>query len=506
MHRRRVLWNVAASFGSQLAGIAISLIIPWLLIEHYGSQVNGFVSTVARIAAYFAVVQGGVVAAAGAHLFRAFARDDTDAVRAIYVAAHRFFLRSGAVLALAAAAFCFVYPLDFRGTDFYWQAVAMAAMACVSIVAGYLVFFKYNLIVDSDQKSYIIINSVIVTNLLVAGIQVVLITSNAPIVAVMAVVPVAALLRLFLTRAWVLRRYPYLSLDGPADTAALSQKWDSLAITTSRLLKFVLPSVIASVMLGFEYASVFLIYATVFSVGSSIVEMASTTLAATLGRIVAGGDQERVRRSYEVASLVGVAAAAGLSVCFGVLFPSFLDLYLGSVADMSYWAPVLMWTFIANEFFTNIRLAPNLLVRATGHLRQTRASAVIELVLACVITPLGVLWLGLDGLMLGSLVSSLYRTLFLEWYCRVRLGMGGATLMVRRVAAMIVAGALVGWALVGWALAAVPGGPGALAWTLRALVVAAATGAVLAATAFLVDRASLRALASFLRPGARAAS
>ncbi len=494
-----MLWNVAASVGSQLTGIAISLIIPRLIIAHYGSEVNGFVSSVARIAAYFAVVQGGVVAAAGAHLFRAFARQDTDAVRAIYVAAHRFFLRSGAVLALVAAVFCLAYPLGFWGTDFYGDAVAMAAMAFVGVVGGYLVFFKYNLIVDSDQKSYVIVNSVIVTNLLVAAAQVALILAGAPIMAVMAVVPLAAVIRLALTRAWVRRSYPYLRLEGPADTAALDQKWDSLAITTSRLLKFVLPSVIASVMLGFEYASVFLVYATVFSVGSSIVEMASTTLAATLGRLVAEGDHARVRRSFEAASLVAALAAAGLTVCFAVLFPSFLQLYVGGVADVDYWAPVLMWSCLVNEFFTNIRLGPNLLVRATGHLRQTRSSALVELGSAAVLTPLGVLWLGVDGLMIGSVLSSAYRTVYLEWYCRRRLGMGGSVLLGRRLAALLAA--VVALLIAAALLPPVPAT--ALGWTLAAIVTAAVTGAVLLAAAWLVERPTLVAILTMLRPRRR---
>lgn len=493
-----MLLNVAASLGSQLAGIVISLLMPRLLIVHYGSEVNGFVSSVARIAAYFAVLQGGVVAAAGAHLFRAFSRGDSDAVRAIFVAAHRFFVRSGIVLALIAIVFCFVFPLEFLGSDFYAPAVGVAALSLLTVVTGHLYFFKYHLIVDSDQRSYVIVNSVIVTNLLVTAAQVGLILGGASIVAVVAVVPAAGLARLLLSRAWVRRAYPYLRLEGPADTAALDQKWDSLAIATSRLIKFVLPSVVASVLLGFEFASVFLVYAAVFSVGSSVVEMVSVTGAATLGRVVAAGDEGLIRRCYEAASLVGAAVAVGLSVCFAALFPGFLELYLGSVADVSYWAPVLMWTFVANEFAANLRLAPTLMVRAQGHLRQTRGSALIELALAGVLTPLGVWWLGLDGLMLGSVASSIYRTAVLEWYCRGRLGLGGGATAARRLVVLVAAGVAAA------ALAAlVPSGAGVAGWVLRAAAVTTLTAALLGAAVAVFDRPTGRILLGLLGPPRR---
>ena len=140
-----------------------------------------------------------------------------------------------------------------------------------------------------------------------------------------------------------------------------------------------------------------------------------------------------------------------------------------------------------------------LLVRATGHLRQTRSSALVELGLATVLTPLGVLWLGVDGLMIGSVLSSAYRTGYLEWYCRSRLGMGGYALLGRRLAALLAA--VVALLIVA---ALLPGVPATgVGWTLAAVVTAVGTAVVLLATAWLVVRSTLQATLTMLRPRRR---
>ena len=53
MNRKKVIYNVIASFITQIISIVVALLVPRLLILIYGSEINGLVSSVNQIVRYF---------------------------------------------------------------------------------------------------------------------------------------------------------------------------------------------------------------------------------------------------------------------------------------------------------------------------------------------------------------------------------------------------------------------------------------------------------------------
>ena len=62
MRGKKLLKNITFTLLYQIIAIASGFIIPKAIISHYGSSVNGLISSIAQFLAYIYIVEGGVSA------------------------------------------------------------------------------------------------------------------------------------------------------------------------------------------------------------------------------------------------------------------------------------------------------------------------------------------------------------------------------------------------------------------------------------------------------------
>lgn len=419
MSRKKVIYNVIASFITQIISIIVALLVPRLLILIYGSEINGLVSSINQIVRYFAIMESGVCAAACASLFKPLLDQDYERVNRIFSSVNKFYLKFGVFILGISVILSFIYPIKLMGTSDYITGVLIVFITSLTSVLGYLSYLKYNLVLFVNGKQYITILSASLVNLIVAIVQVILIKLNINILIVVSINPILNIIRLMLLKFYVIKKYTYLNFKTTLDDEALSQKWDALAINISQMLKVVIPIMYLNIFFDFNAISVYTLYASIFHVGSSIISTMGNGLTPFMGNLYAAGKMDKINTYYKFSTNCIFMFVAIISIGFGTLLFSFIDyVYIGTSTDISYYAPMLAISFIVNEAIINLRFAPEILIKASGKLKQTSKSLIVEIILALVITPVGCYIFGYEGVLIGSIISSLYRTIYISWYCR----------------------------------------------------------------------------------------
>lgn len=417
MRTKKAIINIIANIVVQVTSIIISLLVPKLLIQNYGSATNGLIQMVTQIISYFGLIEGGVATAAGASLYKPLLEKDYKKINNIMTAVREFYFKTGIFFCILGLLLCFIYPITIMNEINFLTASIIVFLLSIISISGYLVFNKYNMLLVTDQKHYITLISSAVLNILVALIQIILIYSHVHIILVVMPTPILGLIRLVILRKYVKRNYEYVTYDSEyPDKEAISQKWNALSLNVSQMCKIVIPLIVLSLMFDLNVVSVYSIYSMIFRVGSSLMETIGNSLTSIFGNIVAIGDKESLKRVYNLSETINIMFITILSIGFYMLIHPFINLYIGINTDISYYCPILAVSFIINEAILNIRFSPKLILKAKGILKQVSKIAIFEIVFTLTLTPIFCKVWGYEAVLIGSILSGIVQTIFMIVY------------------------------------------------------------------------------------------
>ena len=102
-----------------------------------------------------------------------------------------------------------------------------------------------------------------------------------------------------------------------------------------------------------------------------------------------------------------VAVVQGVSL---IMILPFIKLYLSGITSSEYFIPLIGILFSINGMFSNNRAAQGMMIFAAGHYKETRVQNTIQALLLIFFGVLFSIKYGLVGLLLGILVSNLWRS------------------------------------------------------------------------------------------------
>lgn len=73
---KKTILNFVISIGSQLIILVMGLVIPRIVLIHYGSDTNGLISTITQIFTYMALLEAGISASAKNALYKPIKEND----------------------------------------------------------------------------------------------------------------------------------------------------------------------------------------------------------------------------------------------------------------------------------------------------------------------------------------------------------------------------------------------------------------------------------------------
>lgn len=413
--------SLTAAF-NQLVVMIVGFITPRLMIATYGSEINGLVSSLNQFISYISLVEAGIGGAAIYSLYKPLADKDVRGISSVVVSARKSYRQAGYVfssgifiLALVYALVCSTETLNF-GTIFP-LAILLGANGCLDFffVSGYRV------LLTADQKNYVISTIGIVQTILRTTIICVLALCKFNVVLLYAIAAIPIILKCTLIYVYSKKAYPYIDNNAPANKAALSKRWDVIYQQILGTVQTGATTVIATILLNFLQVSVYSIYNMVLSGINGILGIFITGLPAGFGELIAKNEKESLRKSV---SEFEVAYYFILSVIYGVtlvMILPFVSIYTSGLTDVNYYSPVLAFVIVLNGLLYNIKTPQSMLIISAGMYKETRWRATISGAIIIVFGFLLGIPFGLSGILVGSCISNVYRTVDMLFFVPKRI-------------------------------------------------------------------------------------
>lgn len=412
----KFMYNSLSTVIYQIVVMLVGFITPRVMLYYYGSEINGLTSSISQFISYFSLVEAGLAGAAVYSLYKPLAKKNNKEISGIVVAVKKFYNQSGVIFVILVLALSIIYPLFIKSESLTFGLITI--LIIVLGAKGTLELFslaKYRAILTADQKTYVISITSTIYVILNAIIIVVMSALKFNIVLVNFVSIFALFIRSILLNYYVKKHYAIDYTEEP-NFKALDKRWDAFYLQVLGVVQTGAPIVLATVFTNIKIVSIYSIYNMVISGINGVLGIFSTGLSATFGDLLARKEIKKFQQAYsEFEYVYYIIISIIYSVSFIMIMP-FIRIYTQEINDINYYLPTFGFVMVLNGLLYNIKTPQGMLVISAGLYRETRLQSTIQaliiIVFGCILAPK----FGLNGIVIASCLSNLYRTIDLLYF------------------------------------------------------------------------------------------
>ena len=408
---RATIKNFIMTAAYQVLAMAFGFIIPRMILETYGVQLHGLTSTITSIMAYVVLLNAGLSSASIQSLYRPLAKKDPQEINAVLNAIGQLYRQTGLIYAGVILLTATLLPFVIGNQISYTMVFALMLTMGMTNTLECFVYSKSMTLLQSDQKLFIITIGNIIALLIRGALQYVLLANHVSIVIVQAVTIGTVFVRMAFVARHIRRNYPYLDSRIAPNKKALSKRWSVFAHQISGLVLNNTDTVLLTVFGNLVLVSIYTVYQLVFMNLHNIIAMVFTqSSVASFGRLLLTENKKDAARIYGIYELLYYITVSVVYSVSAVMILPFVGLYTAGVAGIAYTDAKIAVFFVAAGLANSLRVPGGMLIEAAGHFRETRWRAILEAAINLAVSLVLVQFLGIAGVLLGTIASFAYRT------------------------------------------------------------------------------------------------
>lgn len=411
MRTKNALYNLIANLVLQLVTALCGFILPALFIRYYGSEINGLIGSIKEFMQYLSLVEGGVGVASIAALYTPLLNQSGSEINRILSATRAFYKKSGYLFLSLVVLIAVVYPWLVKDEVGIITSFLMVLILSSSGLMEYFFIGKYRVLLTADQKNYLISFILAASTAINTMVSIILILIKVNVLVVQVVSTFIYISGFFIIRYYVRKHYPQINFMGEPDFTAISQRWSAFIHQIAGIIVFNSPVVLITIFCSLKDVSIYLVYNMVFAAISQLIAIFSNGLMAGFGEIIASNKHDTLSNAYANYEYIFYGVLTWAYTCSSLLIMPFIKLYTSNFTDANYYQPIIAALFIISGIANNIRVPPNTIVNAAGHFRNTQMRAILEATINLTASLILVRYMGIAGVILGSVCSYAYRTL-----------------------------------------------------------------------------------------------
>ncbi len=432
MEKKIIIRNISCSFLLQIVTIISGLVIPRIILSHFGSEVNGLVSSINQFLNYIQLLEGGLSGVVMAALYKPLADQDNHKISAVINATNRFFRNIACIFIVYMLVLAGVYPL-FVNTGFsFGYSFALVVILGSSLFVQYFFSLTFKILLSSDRKVYIVSVTQIIIVIINLAAVVILTRYFEDILIIKLASAVIFLIQPVVYGRYVRKHY-HIDKTIPADNEALSQRWSGFGINLAYFVHTNTDVVILTVFSTLANVSVYSIYLMVVNALKNFVISVSQAIMPSFGKVIVTEDRESINKKFELYEF-GLYFIATLAFSCGLFLTTpFVKVYTANIHDAHYEQYVFGYIIVLAEMVYCLRDSYVAAAYSAGHFKQVSKYAITEVALNLIISLSLVSWLGLTGVAAGTLISMVYRGVAHVWYVKKNILYRNPLIAVRKV-------------------------------------------------------------------------
>lgn len=415
IRKRKLRLNTLFGVLNQIIVVICGLILPRLILLTYGSQINGLVNSITDILGVISLLELGMGTVVQSALYKPLADNDFIQINKIYNSAKKFFRIISYIFAVYIVILVIIYPLFFRADyDILFSALLIISIS-ISMFAQYYFGIINSLLLQADQLNYIYFIIQIATTILNTALCWVEIKFGWSIIVIKLTTSMVYLFRPILLYAVVRKKYSFLSKIEVKENV-LPQKWNGFA---QHIAAFVLQNTDVLVLTFLSTLENVSIYSVYYLIAKSLVQLIVSYMSgyqSLMGNMIAKKEDKTFVSFFKNKELTIHIVTTLIFSIAAVLIVPFVLVYTKGVTDAQYEQRMFSILLLASHWLWCLRMFYYIPVKAVGDYKSTQRSAIIEAILNLTISICVVWKFGLCGVAIGTLVSIMYRTIYLIHY------------------------------------------------------------------------------------------
>ena len=410
MRLKKSIYNTSFLLIQQIITSVYGLVVPSLIINTYGSEINGDNASITQFLSNIALLESGIGGVITAALYKPLACYDMDKLSGIVRATEQFFQRLACFFVVYLGVIALVYPCFVRDSFPWIFTFSLVLIMGISTFAQYYFGITYQLLIQADQKSYIISTLQIISTICVLILTVLCVKMNFSIHTLKLTCAAVYVFRPMMLGRFVKMRYK-IKQDVLPDREALDQRWDGLAHHVAYIIHYNTDITVLTVFTGVLEVSVYSVYYNIVSNVYKIVSSVTLGIKDSVGNIIACGEKKLLERTLNEFETLNFMLINVFYSCVLILIVPFIKLYTAGVSDVDYIRPYFAFWLVVSEAAYGIRCPYDMIIFAAGHFKQTKKGAYIEACLNIAISLLLVGKWGIEGVAIGTFIAMFFRAL-----------------------------------------------------------------------------------------------
>lgn len=415
MRKKNIYRSAFIGLLEEVVAVICGFILPRMILTYFGSDYNGIVAAVTQFIGCIALLKSGIGMATKAALYEPLYNHDQQKIDGIMAATMRFLRKVAAIFVVGIFIFACVYPLAINKEFPWFFTFSLVLIISLGTFFQYYFGLGNQLLLEADQKYYIVslvattntfLNTVISVICMKAGISI----HGVKLCSALVYCTTPVILYLYVNKTYKLNR------KAKPDMESISKRWDAFGMQIANFVNQNTDIITASLFLSLKEVSVYTIYYLAINGIKKVVSRITVGVEAALGNIIAENNKDILQSSFSLFEFVLNFLCTVAFSCLIILIVPFVNVYTKGVTDVNYTRYAFGIIACVAELFYCLRLAYTYLVQAKGAYAETKKYSYFEAVINIVISVALVKWIGLVGIVIGTLIAMIYRSIVFAVY------------------------------------------------------------------------------------------
>lgn len=301
MRKKKLIYNTISSLIFQVTTIICGFILPRLILNAFGSNVNGLVNSITQFLGIISFLELGVGAVVQSALYKPLAENRQNDVSKIISSANKFFRRLAQILMVYVIALVIFYPMFAAKEYGFWYTATLIVAISISSFAQYYFGIVNRLLLTADQRGYVqysaqtiaVIANTVACYLLImlgCGIQVIKLTTS-----------IIYLIQPFAIYLYVRKHYQ-IDTKIKYDKEPIPQKWNGIAQHVAAVILDGTDTVVLTLFATLADVSIYSVYFLVVKGVKQLFMSMTNGITSLIGELWARQEIVELKRTFVNAS------------------------------------------------------------------------------------------------------------------------------------------------------------------------------------------------------------
>lgn len=415
----KTIINSSTGFICQFIILVLGFIIPKIILNSYGSDVNGLTNTITQIFTYMALLETGIASATKNVLYKPIQENNKNDIIFWICVSKKNYQKVSKIYFFLVIIFSIFLPFLLKTkVDYITILLYIFFEGLVGVISFYFIN-SWNCFFSVNGDNYIVNIFSLLVKILCYTVKIVLSLYSFNIALIQIGYFCVSLIQLFLYYIFLKRKYNWIykstkEYKKENINAKLPNRFAFIVIDLSWAIFSSTDMIVLSIFLSTKIASVYSVYNLVFLSLNSLLNAIYNSINYNLGQTYIK-DINKYKKLHNLYNSLFMSAITILvCVCYFLIIP-FIKLYTKGVDDINYIDYILPVLFCVIQLLSWSRCVASNLVNISGNAKKVSVVSIIESLLNIILSILFSFLFGIYGVLYATIVTLPINAIYLNW-------------------------------------------------------------------------------------------